>query len=79
MAFSTELIEYEDGGQTLEGYLARPEAASAGTVLVCHAWGGRGELNAKELGLWRNSVTPRSPSISTARAFSVRDLNRTNG
>ena len=41
MAVITELIEYEDGGQTLEGYFARPEAASLGAVLVCHAWGGQ--------------------------------------
>lgn len=48
MAASTELIEYEDGGQTLEGYFARPEAESLGTVLVCHAWGGRGEFECEK-------------------------------
>lgn len=39
---------YHDGQQELEGYLARPKAATAGTrtpvVLVVHAWGGQDDF-----------------------------------
>ncbi len=50
MSVTTQLVEYEDGGQTLEGYFARPEGSSAtlSTVLVCHAWGGRGEFECEK-------------------------------
>ena len=46
MPITTELIEYEDGTQTLEGYFAYPSgpATALKTVLVCHAWGGRTEF-----------------------------------
>ena len=50
MSITTELIEYEDGGQTLEGYFACREALPfpLGAVLVCHAWGGRGDFECEK-------------------------------
>ena len=39
---STRTIEWQADGQTFEGYLAEPDDAR-GAVMICHAWGGRGE------------------------------------
>ena len=46
MPVMTQLIEYQDDGQTLEGYFACREdrGRPAAAVLVCHAWGGRGDF-----------------------------------
>lgn len=36
--------DYEQGGQIYEGYLAMPEGAPKGVVLVAHAWGGQSDF-----------------------------------
>lgn len=36
--------DYEQGGQTYEGYLSMPEGAPKGVVLVAHAWGGQSDF-----------------------------------
>jgi dienelactone hydrolase len=39
---ATETVEYEDAGEVLEGFLAKPEGRGPfPAVLVAHAWGGR--------------------------------------
>jgi dienelactone hydrolase len=46
VSIQTRLVEYVDDGKVLEGYLAWDDAAPAARpgVMVCHAWGGRGEF-----------------------------------
>ena len=46
MAIQTRLVEYRDGEQLLESYMAWDDTASDKRpgVLISHAWGGRGEL-----------------------------------
>lgn len=41
MTVTTRTVDYEQGGQTYEGYLAMPEGAPKGVVIVAHAWGGQ--------------------------------------
>lgn len=36
--------DYEQGGQTYEGYLSMPERTPKGVVLVAHAWGGQSDF-----------------------------------
>lgn len=36
--------DYEQAGQTYEGYLAMPEGKPKGVVLVAHAWGGQSDF-----------------------------------
>jgi dienelactone hydrolase len=45
MGIATRLVEYSDGGTTLEAYVAWDDTAQGPRpgVLVSHAWGGRGE------------------------------------
>lgn len=38
----SRLIEFDADGETLEGMLVLPDGAPKGTVLICHAWAGRG-------------------------------------
>lgn len=47
MSIETRTIEYADGDRTLEGYLARDDAAGEARpgVLVAHTWAGRGEAD----------------------------------
>lgn len=41
MTVTTRTIDYEQGGQTYEGFLAMPEGTPKGVVIVAHAWGGQ--------------------------------------
>ncbi len=41
MSVTTRIVDYEQGGQTYEGFLAMPEGTPKGVVLVAHAWGGQ--------------------------------------
>ena len=39
---STQKIQYSEGGDTFDAFLARPEGDGPHpAVMVCHAWGGR--------------------------------------
>lgn len=38
----TRLIEWTLDAETFEGLLALPDSPAKGSVLICHAWGGRG-------------------------------------
>jgi dienelactone hydrolase len=39
---STELLEYQEGGQAFEAFIARPTGAGPHpAIMICHAWGGR--------------------------------------
>lgn len=40
MPITTTTLDYEQDGQTYEGYLAMPEGEPKAVVLVAHAWGG---------------------------------------
>ena len=45
MTVTTQIVDYEQGGQTYEGFLTMPSgAAPRGVVLVAHAWGGQSEF-----------------------------------
>lgn len=44
MGIQTSTVDYEIGGQTYEGYLAKPEGGLAPVVLVAHAWAGQGDF-----------------------------------
>lgn len=55
MSVTTRIVDYEQGGQTYEGFLAMPTGAPKGVVLVAHAWGGQSEFEqdkAKLLASW---------------------------
>ena len=55
MAVSTKSLDYEQAGQTYEGFLAMPEGKPKAVVLVSHAWGGQNEFDhdkAKMLAEW---------------------------
>ncbi|MEL6857815.1 MAG: dienelactone hydrolase family protein [Pseudomonadota bacterium] len=41
MSESTRFLDYEQGGQTYEGFLAMPEGTPKGLVIVAHAWAGQ--------------------------------------
>lgn len=41
MAITTEFLDYEQGGQVYEGFLALPEGAPKAVIVVAHAWGGQ--------------------------------------
>ncbi len=41
MSESTRIVDYEQGGQTYEGFLAMPEGTPKGLVIVAHAWAGQ--------------------------------------
>lgn len=41
MSVTTQIIDYEQGGQTYEGFLAMPSGAPKAVILVAHAWGGQ--------------------------------------
>lgn len=43
MAIETHVFDYEAGGVTCEGYLARPEGEDRPVILVAHAWGGQSD------------------------------------
>ena len=40
MPTTTKTVDYEQGGQTYEGFLAMPDAAPKAVIVVAHAWGG---------------------------------------
>jgi len=44
MTDTTRIVDYEQGGQTYEGFLAMPEGTPKGLVLVAHAWAGQSEF-----------------------------------
>lgn len=44
MTVTTRIVDYEQGGQTYEGFLAMPEGAPKAVVIVAHAWGGQSEF-----------------------------------
>jgi dienelactone hydrolase len=44
MSVTTRIVDYEQDGQTYEGFLAMPEGTPKGVVLVAHAWGGQSEF-----------------------------------
>lgn len=44
MSGVTRIVDYEQGGQTYEGFLALPDGTPKGVVLVAHAWGGQSEF-----------------------------------
>jgi dienelactone hydrolase len=55
MSGTTRIVDYEQNGQTYEGFLAMPEGAPKGVVLVAHAWGGQSEFEqdkAKLMASW---------------------------
>jgi dienelactone hydrolase len=55
MSGTTRVIDYDQGGQIYEGFLAMPLGAPKGVVLVAHAWGGQSEFEqskAKMLADW---------------------------
>lgn len=55
MTVTTRTVDYEQDGQTYEGFLAMPEGAPRGVVVVAHAWGGQSEFErgkAKLLAEW---------------------------
>jgi dienelactone hydrolase len=41
MTMTTRIVEYDQGGQTYEGFLAMPSGTPKAVVLVAHAWGGQ--------------------------------------
>ncbi|MEP1142095.1 MAG: dienelactone hydrolase family protein [Henriciella sp.] len=41
MSVTTQIVDYEQGGQTYEGFLAMPSGAPKAVILVAHAWGGQ--------------------------------------
>lgn len=41
MSVTTRVVDYEQDGQTYEGFLAMPEGKPKAVVLVAHAWGGQ--------------------------------------
>lgn len=44
MSVTTRIVDYEQGGQTYEGFLAMPEGTPKGVVVVAHAWGGQSDF-----------------------------------
>ena len=55
MSQSTQIVEYQQGGQTYEGFLAMPASPPKAVVLVAHAWGGQSSFEqdkAKLLADW---------------------------
>lgn len=44
MSVTSRLVDYEQGGQVYEGFLAMPATAPKAVVLVAHAWGGQSEF-----------------------------------
>ena len=55
MSESTRIIDYDQGGQVYEGFLAMPEGTPKGVVVVAHAWAGQSEFEqgkAKLLASW---------------------------
>lgn len=44
MTVTTRIVDYEQGGQTYEGFLAMPEGTPKGVVVVAHAWGGQSDF-----------------------------------
>jgi len=45
MPMTAKFLDYEQGGQTYEGFLAMPDGAPKGVVLVVHAWGGQSQFD----------------------------------
>lgn len=45
MPMTSKFHEYEQGGQIYEGFLAMPDGAPKGVVLVVHAWGGQSQFD----------------------------------
>jgi dienelactone hydrolase len=41
MSVTTRIVDYDQGGQTYEGFLAMPSGTPKAVVLVAHAWGGQ--------------------------------------
>jgi dienelactone hydrolase len=41
MSVTTQIVDYEQNGETFEGFLAMPSGTPKGVVLVAHAWGGQ--------------------------------------
>jgi dienelactone hydrolase len=41
MTVTTRTVDYEQAGQTYEGFLAMPSGKPKGVVIVAHAWGGQ--------------------------------------
>ncbi|MEO0607131.1 MAG: dienelactone hydrolase family protein [Pseudomonadota bacterium] len=44
MSGTTTIVDYEQNGETFEGFLAMPDGSPKGVVLVAHAWGGQSEF-----------------------------------
>lgn len=44
MSMTSKTIDYEQGGQAYEGFLALPSGTPKGVVLVAHAWGGQSDF-----------------------------------
>lgn len=44
MSATTRVVDYDQDGQTYEGFLALPDGAPKGVVLVAHAWGGQSDF-----------------------------------
>ena len=45
MGITTRSLDYEQAGQTYEGFLAMPEGKPKAVVVVAHAWGGQNEFD----------------------------------
>ncbi len=44
MTVTTRIVDYDQGGQIFEGFLAMPSDAPKAVVIVAHAWGGQSEF-----------------------------------
>ncbi|MEM8615556.1 MAG: dienelactone hydrolase family protein [Pseudomonadota bacterium] len=44
MTIATRSVDYEQNDETYEGYLAVPDGAARGVVVVAHAWGGQSDF-----------------------------------
>lgn len=44
MSATTRIVDYQQEGQTYEGFLAMPAGTPKGVVIVAHAWGGQSEF-----------------------------------
>ncbi|MEL7043071.1 MAG: dienelactone hydrolase family protein [Pseudomonadota bacterium] len=51
MSVTTQTVDYDQDGQTYEGYLAMPGSDPKGVIVVAHAWGGQSEFEQSKAAL----------------------------
>lgn len=44
MGGTTRIVDYDQDGETYEGFLAMPDSAPKAVIVVAHAWGGQSEF-----------------------------------